>query len=373
MTDLASHEIQLMDFSFKAKLKRWWGRNKPRRWVVGLAAVLALLAGYLHMSANAQNGQAAELKERAAIRAKVARLLDADDFAGLDKLAETYRKTEARTSSGIWKLNVFYSGFHTKVKKAGKDDPVWRSVARKLAIWQSQFPDSPTPIIANAIVMKRYAPTLRSPVLVQRASTAASDEDAAFVTTLIAAKAHLEKHKAVASRDPHYYVIWANLAFALGRLGADDATFFDIMIEGMQSFPEYYPIYFAAMDYVAPPARGDAKALEALANMAVEQTRSVDGLSLYARVYWTAHSSYFGKDLFRRSDVNWQKMSAAIDDILKRFPDQWNINNFAYFSCLAGDVEKTRSLLARIEGKPVREVWKTGTAYRACENLAKAG
>lgn len=372
MADQTGDEIQLMDFSFKAKLRRWWGRNKPRRWVVALTVAMTMLAGYLHIAANAQNDQAGELKERAAIRGEVSRLLDADDFAGLEKLADSYRTSEARTPSGIWKLNVFYSGFNTKVKKAGKDDPVWRSVAQKLAVWQSKFPDSPAPIIANAVVMKRYAPTLRSPVLVHRASTAADDEDAAFVTTLVAAKDYLEKHKAVASRDPHYYVIWANLAFALGHQSTDDATFFDTVIEGMQAFPEYYPIYFAAMDYVAPPERGDATALEALANMAVQQTRAVDGLSLYARIYWTAHSSYFGKDLFRRSNVNWPKMSAAIDDILQRYPDQWNINNFAYFSCLAGDVAKTRALLGRIEGKPVREVWKTATAYRACENLAKA-
>lgn len=372
MSSLASDDLGLMDFSNKAKLRRWWGRNKPRRWVVSLTLLMAVAAGYLHFAAQAQDGQAAELKERAAIRAEVSRLLDSGDYAGLDRLAESYRTSKARTPSGIWKLTVFYSGFHAKVKHSRKDDPLWSAMAAKLEAWQRQFPSSPTPIIANAVVMKRYARTLRTPVLVQRASTAAPDEDEAFVGTLMADKAYLEKHKAIASRDPHYYVVWANLAFALGRDGAGDSQFFDVVIEGMQTFPDYYQIYFAAMDYVAPPSRGDAKAIEAFANMAVEQTRTQEGLGLYARVYWTAHAAYFGRDLFRRSEINWPKMSRAIDDVLARYPDQWNINNFAYFSCLAGDVAKTRQLLARIEGKPVREVWKSSAVYRTCEKLAEA-
>lgn len=368
MTDLATSDIQRLDISPKAKLRRWWHRNKPRRWVVGATALMALLAGYLHFVLIPANETAAELKERQAIKTEVGRLLDTADFAGLEAMAADYRDRQSRTRSGVWKLTVFYSGFHAKARFNGKDDPRWKEMSDKLRAWQAAYPESPAPVIANAVVMKRYARSLKPVVIFQRASTV-STEDAAFVSALMANKAYLEKHKSVAARDPHYYVVWSNLAFALG---ADPAEFFDTVDEGMQAHPDYYQLYFAAMDFHAPQLRGDAKAVEAFANMAVERTKDQEGLGLYARVYWYAMSAFFGEDMFRRSMVDWTKMSKGIDDVLARYPDQWNINNFALVSCLAGDAAKTRALLDRIEGYPISQVWKSHDTFRSCQRLAKA-
>lgn len=368
MSDLAAADIDRLDISFKARVQRWFHRHKPRRGVAGIAAVMALAAGYLHFVLIPANKTAAELNEREAIKTEVGRLLDAGDFAGLEARAAEYRDHEARTQSGVWKLTVFYSGFNAKARFNGKDDPRWKALSDQLAAWQKAYPDSPTPVIANAIAVKRYAKALKPQVLLQRAST--SDlEDAAFVTALRANKSYLEKHKAVAARDPHYYVVWSNLAFALGT---DASEFFDTVDEGMRAHPDYYQLYFAAMDFHAPQLRGDAKAVEAFANMAVERTKSEEGLGLYARLYWHAMTAYFGEDLFRRSMVDWAKMSKGIDDVLARYPDQWNINNFALVSCLAGDAAKTRQLMQRIEGYPISEVWKSGGTYRSCRRLAKA-
>ena len=368
MTDLAANDIERLDISLKAKLRRWWHRNKPRRSVAGVAALLALLAGYLHFVLIPATGTAAELKERQAIKTEVGRLLDAGDFAGLEARAAEYRDQQSRTRSGVWKLTVFYSGFHAKARLNGKDDPRWKVLSDQLRAWQHAYPESPTPVIANAVVMKRYAKALKPVVLLQRASTS-NAEDAAFVSALMANKAYLEKHKAIAARDPHYYVIWSNLAFALGT-GA--AEFFDTVDEGMRTHPDYYQLYFAAMDFHAPQLRGDAKAVEAFANMAVERTKAEEGLGLYARVYWYAMSAFFGEDMFRRSMVDWTKMSKGIDDVLARYPDQWNINNFALVSCLAGDAAKTASLMGRIEGNPIAQVWKSTDTYRSCRRMAKA-
>ena len=368
MTDLAANDIERLDISLKAKLGRWWNRNKPRRSVAGATALMALLAGYLHFVLLPANGTAAELKQRQAIKTEVGRLLDAGDFAGLEALAAEYRDKQSRTQSGVWKLTAFYSGFHAKARFGGKDDPRWKEMSDTLHNWQLAYPESPTPVIANAVVMKRYAKTLKPVVIFQRASTSEM-EDAAFVAALEADKAYLERHKSIAARDPHYYVVWSNLAFALGT---DAAEFFDTVEEGMRVHPDYYQLYFAAMDYHAPQLRGDAKAVEAFANMAAERTKAEDGFGLYARVYWYAMSAYFGEDMFRRSMINWPKMSRGIDDILAHYPDQWNINNFALVSCLAGDAAKTRSLIERIEGYPIAQVWKSTDRFRACRRMAEA-
>jgi hypothetical protein len=367
VTASTSIDIEPLDISFRAKLRRWWDRHGPRPKIVALAAVLALAAGYLHHVLIPSQGRAAELKQRDGIRAEVGRLLDARDYAGLEELAAGYRDGAERTQSGVWKLTVFYSGFHAKARFRDKGDPGWKTLSDRLRDWQVAYPDSPTPVVANAVVMKRYAMALKPLVIFQRASTA--DDDEAFIAALMADKAYLERHKTVAARDPHFYVIWSNLAFALG---ADAAEFFDIVEEGLSRHPAYYQLYFAAMDYQAPSIRGNAEAVEAFANMAVERTRDQEGLSLYARVYWAAMSAYFGEDLFRRSRINWARMRDGIDDVLKRYPDQWNINNFALVACLAGDAAKTRALLDRIEGRPIPEVWGVSGTLQSCRRLAQA-
>ncbi|MEZ5926165.1 MAG: hypothetical protein R3D57_17485 [Hyphomicrobiaceae bacterium] len=368
MTDLVTDDSPPLDFSGKAKLRRWWSRNKPRRSVAGLTALLALVAGYLHFVLLPSYDVATEIKERRSIRAEVGHLLDRSDYAALEAMAESFRSEKSRTESGIWKLTVYYSGISAKARLRGKSDPAWGDLSAKLKAWQEQYPDSPTPVIANAIAMRKYAQALKPIVVFQRASTAAPSEDEVFVSALRADQAYLERYAAVASKDPHFYVVWSNLAFALG---ADPALFFDVVEEGMRSHPDYYQLYFAAMDFHAPSLRGDATAVEAFANMAAERTRSSEGLGLYTRVYWYAKAAYFGDDLFRRSEVNWPKMSAGIDDILARYPDQWNINNFARLACLAGDSGKTRALLDRIEGTPIPQVWKSSSALRGCRRLAK--
>ena len=99
-----------------------------------------------------------------------------------------------------------------------------------------------------------------------------------------------------------------------------------------------------------PKWRGSHEAIGAFANGAVELTRETEGMGMYSRVYWYASQGDYGSELFEESKVDWARMRLAIADVLARYPDQSNINNFARFACLAGDAEETRSLLSRIEG-----------------------
>jgi hypothetical protein len=54
-----------------------------------------------------------ELGERRAVAQTVRQALWAGDFQTLEQLATTYRKEKARTSSGLWKLSLFYAGLET--------------------------------------------------------------------------------------------------------------------------------------------------------------------------------------------------------------------------------------------------------------------
>jgi hypothetical protein len=117
------------------------------------------------------------------------------------------------------------------------------------------------------------------------------------------------------------------------------------------------------MGYYTPRWHGSAEEIEAFARNAVERTKEKEGAGMYARIYWAASQSLFQGRLFENSNVRWEIMRKGIDDVLQKYPDQWNINNFALFSCLAKDKEMTQKLISMIKGSPIKSGWLGNTKY----------
>ncbi|PZV16403.1 MAG: hypothetical protein DCF22_05445 [Leptolyngbya sp.] len=55
----------------------------------------------------------------------------------------------------------------------------------------------------------------------------------------------------------------------------------------------------------------------------------------------TGQSAIFSKE----SKVDWKKISQGFEDIVARYPDAWNLANYARFACLAEDKAKSKALL----------------------------
>lgn len=91
---------------------------------------------------------------------------------------------------------------------------------------------------------------------------------------------------------------------------------------------------------------------------------------MYARIYWYAAQTIYGNDLFVGSDVRWENMRVGIWDVLDRYPDQWNIQNFAFFACLTQDATTLADLMAMIDGPPIMRVWKNDEVLLYCRDLA---
>src|SRR5262245_20848617 len=114
------------------------------------------------------NARADELQERETIQSQVHHLLLDEDFGALESMADTYRTTRARSSSGLWKLTLFYAGIERAFQRQGGD---W---AHRIALaWTDQYPKSPTAQLT-------YAQMLPDPE---------------------ATRAYLDAHKDVAAHD----------------------------------------------------------------------------------------------------------------------------------------------------------------------------
>lgn len=299
-----------------------------------------------------------ELELRESLEAKSASLFEYDMFEALDHDAKDYLENARRTSSGLWYLTLFDTGIMDFAFKLTRQGQPWDELEKKAAAWIEARPDSAAARVTYAKFLIQHAWQYRS-------GKTGSDllKNWLFNHYIERAQKVLEESKSFASRDPRWYEAMFLVATAQNWKEDD---FLALEQEGFSKFPYYYQMYFVAFDYHSPRWNGSEKQIEDFANRAITFTAEKDGRGMYARVYWYASQRYYGSRLFTDSAVTWNKMSDAINDVLVQYPDQWNINNFAYFSCLAGDADKTRSLISRIQDAPLPGVWREKGLFERC-------
>ena len=351
-----------------------WVSCHRRIAVVAVAAFAAAGAAWISI-ATVEAGRLAsgpaptELSQRAGLKLAVRSLFEAGDFAALDRMAEDFRSTGARTSSGVWKLTVFYGAFHELAGELERANGArWQQLFAHVDRWRERFSGQPTAYVVEGEALKTYAFSLRPRFYVHEASTGG---DAAYSAAMRNARDFLDRNKAVAAADPHFYVVRADIAAVLGE---EPDRFMDLVNEGLVKSPGYYQLYFSGLDYFATSLTGDDEAraarIEAFANSAVARTQAQEGKGLYARLYWHAYSGFYGNQLFQKSRADWPKMRAGLEDVIGKYPDAWNVNHFAYLSCLAGDRDTTRRVIGGLGDHPALQVWQARAIYEGCRSWA---
>jgi len=305
-----------------------------------------------------------ETSERAAIRSEVVTLIGGEQFSKLEALSAGYRTSRSRTSSGIWQLTLFYTGVSSAFDSKRKEHEFWLKAERSATKWVADYPNSPTARLAYARMLLGHGWSIRGSGY---ASTVKPQNWKPFHDYVQQARVYLEQHKNIASSDPHWYELMAVIAYVQGW---PESAFSRLLSEGLQREPLFYQIYFAAVDYYAPKWGGSTVAIEQFAKEALARTQSKEGFGMYARIYWYASQTQFGDKLFSESLVDWTLMKKGIDDVLDKYPDSWNINNFAKFACLSKDKAKTADLIARIKETPLMAVWRTPSFFQQCKGWA---
>lgn len=308
--------------------------------------------------------RADEHAERAEVMTMVGALMEARDFETLEALAEQYRSTEARTGSGVFMLTRYYDGVSNYFNTRDRDAVIWNDRAALAEAWWNAYPDSPTPRLVTAQLLANTAWSYRGGGYVR---TVPPDRWEAFRRQNAEAFAFISKQKSVAARDPYWY----ELTLRLGqRDSMDDATYMAIFDEAVARYPRFYPLYFGAVNNFSPKWGGSAEAIESFARHALKKVRRKDRAALYTRIYWVASQNQYGSDLFTDSYVDWPLMRRGIDDVLARYPTDWNLQNFAFFACRALDKPKTRELMGRITAPPDGKAWESVEAYEKCREWA---
>jgi len=301
-----------------------------------------------------------ELSNRAKITDTARRLFLSRDYDKLTYIARDYLYNQKRTASGKWKLDLFYRGIGKTVKNTEFN------ILENIALdWIKKYPKSEASYISYAKILIQKAWHSRGSGLAQYTSPAQWKNLKKYIKK---AKNVLLKHKKAISNDPEWYVLMFDIARGENW---DKKSFFTLVDEAIDNHPYYNPIYYATLFNMQPLWGNFSKEeIEKVAQKILSKTKSK---SKYAMFYWVASQYIFRKNLFASSDVNWTIMSQGIDEILDKFPAQWNINHFAYYSCLAGDKEKTKSLLVKIIDRPNKYPWIYGIGtYKKCLEWANS-
>lgn len=304
------------------------------------------------------------LKPAEIVEHRFAQLLDEKNFSLIEKSIEDARKTESVTEEGLPVLNSIYAGV------AGCPEPdcksklfsdYWERKKRLLTEWKNKYPKSTAPLIAEALYHSMLAWNIRGSGY---ANTVSEEQWKAFRENINTARSLLESMPKKARNDPAWH---AALLYQMMSQGEENEIFDRAFEEAVSKFPTYIPIYFAGSSYYSPRWHGSIPELKKFIEQSVARTQSKLGNTLYARLNWNVQT----RSMFSDGQVNWVLMRSGFERIAKEYPDPWNMNNFAKFSCLASDAKILPVVMKRIEGKIIMRGWDNWkNLFDMCKKLA---
>ncbi len=295
-------------------------------------------------------------------------------YSELEKIYQQYRDNSSRTPSGVDRLSQeFYASFFWDLYKEdlmiSPKSPIWNKHEKSLKKWGAEFPSSPAPRLLYAELLRQHGWAYRGGGY---NDTVKTENWTPFYQYISRAKQSLSSTKLMSAQDPQWYVQALDIAKTGGWY---NVTYDDLLVEATKKYPGYYPIYFTATQHYLPKWGGDTQALEKLASFAADKNKS-DGDALYARVYWVVKEDDIDVyDLSIKTFNNWDRIKKGFNDIIAKYPSEWNIAHAAYFACHAKDQAETAQLFKRIESY-VKEDWdwsdrKDGYRYYYCKAFAE--
>jgi len=349
----------------------------PRRTTAGATAVRAALVATASIAASACAAASQsmppeppalpaedvdELTLRKLIRDRVTGMLQARDFAGLDRLAAENTEGRLRSPSGTSNAYWYYSALYDYLKD-GFDKPCSDRAREYAEDWLRRFPNSPPAIIANASIYIKIGFCARGEGM---ADTVNPEAWPIFESNIAKAVEILEANKDAGSKDPEWYIVMQDL---VKTQGWSDQRIKALHAEAVSRFSWDEDIYIAASQGHLPKWGGSIEEFDRFARQAAEASRETGGGSMYARIYWNAQNDFYG-DL-RNSNVDMDRLRASFRDFAARHPTSWNYQSIAYILCRNDPSPEAKIYLNRLMGGPDHAPPMTESTAEACKKMER--
>ncbi|WP_019677766.1 hypothetical protein [Arsukibacterium perlucidum] len=233
----------------------------------------------------------------------------------------------------------------------------WQEKELKLKKWIEKYPDSITAQVGHAGYYIQLGWFHRGRGY---ANTVSKKSWVLFKENLEIAKTLLEGHSEKTKNDAGWN--FAMVAIALYQ-GWPEPKFDELYEKAVSLHPTYIPVYFLKASYMAPKWHGSLEQFNLYVDNVVQNTKPTLGHQMYARLHWSSS----GRNLFRSGRTDWNRMKNGFEELIANYPDLRNINNFAKFSCLAGDTQKLSELLGIIGENVLASAWFNNEEfYNSC-------
>ncbi len=286
------------------------------------------------------------------------------DYQSINEMDDQLRLKQSRLPDGRWQLTFIYTGFG--IVSARGAEAEWQFKLKLVDEWIKATPRHPAPYLAKAEILISYGWDARG---TGYGSSVTDEQWSVFHQRIAEARKVLEDSSSISGSHPYWFVEMETIANAQSWSVLDFNRLYDIASD---MYPTYYYIYFAAADYFLPRWHGSKLELRNFVDAAVGKSEDKEGLTLYTRIYWSLLWAL--KDgTFDTGYAEWSFMKHGFEDIMRDYPDSiWNLNAFAYYSCMAEDWDTAKSLINRIKNNPHLGIWGSNSKYYACLSLAES-
>jgi hypothetical protein len=290
--------------------------------------------------------------DREVLMERVAALLLGNDYDALEELGRQFRTSKERLPEGLWKLQFYYAALARPPKEVsgGEEWTYWLGLLQN---WKQARPGSVAAPIALAAAHIGHAWAGRGGEFAAQVTEPGWE---LYRQRIAAARRLLEQSEAQCSADPH----WHTLMMRVARAQSWDGTAMQQLFErAIAREPAYHPHYFERAQQLLPRWFGRAGELEEFA------ARFADTEGLYARIAWSVRWTAPDETFFQRYRFSWPRIRESYRQLEAQHPDSnWNLNQFCWFACMAGDRATARELFQRIGVNWVAECWQSEAQWQ---------
>ena len=311
---------------------------------------------------------AGETKDRAALAAEFKTSFERGAYYDLDERYSRALSGKERLASGVFVAARMLQGASPSAPKEMMErmgvDASFKPVEDRARSWMAKSPQSVAAAITLSRVYYEHGWAYRGGGY---ANSVSEEDFARFRSYMKLAQETLLARADLGKTDPN----WHLQMLAVGQVYAwSSEQYFAFAQAALDAFPDNYDIYFAVSNRLLPQWGGSVEQLTAFAEYAAERTKATEGRSMYARIFWAAYSGLGAAEKLKRGELDWPKLREGFDDVVKRYPDPWNLNFFARAACDAGDKATAQRILGLIGDRVEPEAWDNRGAYLRCKNLA---
>jgi hypothetical protein len=316
-----------------------------------LAFILWLAAAGCH-AANATRAAVTQLHEEAAQR------IATGQFEHLLAEADRYQKSHERIADGRWKLALLLGGMRRGFEAAARSPEDWAAFDRSLRALAAAHPDSPNAWLFVAVLEDSHAWAARG------------HGPAASVTTMGfgAFRSHGERARTLLEEHPTPgNPAWYALRISVGGALQESAETLDRLFDdAFRHEPDYHQTWFSRVMYLEPQWGGSADDVVRFALRGAKTISPAEGRGMLARVLWTAFDAGVLEALASPA-VDWNVLKASMEDVLRRYPDDWNAQPFLLEACTRSDKAEARHLLTFVKEPPIPEALDDNVeVFKAC-------